>query len=483
MQFISNWGVSTIAALQSFYYGTLGTLVMIACFIVTIAAHAKINQLRETHRQQPSEHYMLRAICNLRFVKKFTTNYWNKNYGKKLRVNKILRRTGNTIKAEHFLVRSMILAVATFLVATVVFIASNISTKNYVNTDYSAIAGESSSGTEEQLMIVMILTKYYFDYYKTQDVLALYNQANGTAVASLNEDVQTWFNTQLENQFQAGGATISENDAITLIQQYNQVNSANTTLYTKLFGTTGVPMLDQSNVESVKAFNQMQEMIQRATEKDPLYNTTGLYDIVEKYTWDKYKTYTNTYFHWWFFLIAMALAAVVYNVPMILLKAKEEELQVSMQEEVVQYYSIILLLVYFEDVNALTILEWLNLFSSIFSTSISRCITEFTMDEQAALQHLYDSEPYEPFQRIVENLMMVDDVGVLQAFNELSATRKSNQETRSQDNKNVIASRVSQANMVMMLPLSTVAGGYMIIPVIVEAFTEMTNLVKQISAM
>lgn len=108
MQFISNWGVSTIAALQSFYYGTLGTLVMIACFIVTIAAHAKINQLRETHRQQPSEHYMLRAICNLRFVKKFTTNYWNKNYGKKLRVNKILRRTGNTIKAEHFLVRSMI---------------------------------------------------------------------------------------------------------------------------------------------------------------------------------------------------------------------------------------------------------------------------------------------------------------------------------------------------------------------------------------
>ena len=79
--------------------------------------------------------------------------------------------------------------------------------------------------------------------------------------------------------------------------------------------------------------------------------------------------------------------------------------------------------------------------------------------------------------------MMVDDVGVLQAFNELSATRKSNQETRSQDNKNVIASRVSQANIVMMLPLSSVAGGYMIIPVIVEAFTEMTNLVKQISAM
>lgn len=177
------------------------------------------------------------------------------------------------------------------------------------------------------------------------------------------------------------------------------------------------------------------------------------------------------------------MAAVAYNVPMILLKAKEEELQVSMQEEVVQDYSIILLLVYFEDVNALTILEWLNLFSSIFSTSISRCITEFTMDEQAALQHLYDSEPYEPFQRIVENLMMVDDVGVLQAFNELSATRKSNQETRSQDNKNVIASRVSQANIVMMLPLSSVAGGYMIIPVIVEAFTEMTNLVKQISAM
>lgn len=165
------------------------------------------------------------------------------------------------------------------------------------------------------------------------------------------------------------------------------------------------------------------------------------------------------------------------------MRSKEEELQVIMQDEVIQYHAIILLLIYFENVNALTILEWMNIFSEVFTTSIARCITDFTMNEQDALQKLYDSEPYEPFQRIVENLMMVDDVGVLQAFNELSATRKSNQESRSQDNKNIIAKRAEKAGMLMQAPLWYVALGYLVGPMIIEAFKQMANMVSEISTM
>ena len=483
LQAISNWGVSTISSLQSFYYGTMGSVMMMGAFVVTIATYAKINQMRETHHQQASEHYVLRAVCEWKLVKKFTTNYWNVNYGKKLRLEKLLKRTGSNLHAEHFLIQSILCGFAAFFASLVILLASNVSTRDYINTDYSSIASEATSGTEEQLIIVMMLTKYYYDFYRDQDILELYKQATGQNVDKYTEDVQTWFNSQLEQHFSEGGAQLSEEDTIALIQQYNQINSASTMMYTKLFGTTGVPVYDENDIESKKAFNQMKKLIESAAEKEPLYNTTGLYELVEKYTYNKYTAYHNTYFHWWFYLIAVIVLVVVYNVPMFLMRSKEEELQVIMQDEVIQYHAIILLLIYFENVNALTILEWMNIFSEVFTTSIARCITDFTMNEQDALQKLYDSEPYEPFQRIVENLMMVDDVGVLQAFNELSATRKSNQESRSQDNKNIIAKRAEKAGMLMQAPLWYVALGYLVGPMIIEAFKQMANMVSEISTM
>ena len=483
LQAISNWGVSTVSSLQSFYYGTMGSVMMMGAFVVTIATYTKINQMRETYHQQASEHYVLRAVCEWKLVKKFTTNYWNVNYGKKLRLEKLLKRTGSNLHAEHFLVQSILCGFAAFFASLVILLASNVSTRDYINTDYSSIASEATSGTEEQLIIVMMLTKYYYDFYRDQDILELYKQATGQNVDKYTEDVQTWFNSQLEQHFSEGGAQLSEEDTIALIQQYNQINSASTMMYTKLFGTTGVPVYDENDIESKKAFNQMKKLIESAAEKEPLYNTTGLYELVEKYTYNKYTAYHNTYFHWWFYLIAVIASVVVYNVPMFLMRSKEEELQVIMQDEVIQYHAIILLLIYFENVNALTILEWMNIFSEVFTTSIARCITDFTMNEQDSLQKLYDSEPYEPFQRIVENLMMVDDVGVLQAFNELSATRKSNQESRSQDNKNIIAKRVEKAGMLMQAPLWYVALGYLVGPMIIEAFKQMANMVSEISTM
>lgn len=483
LQIISNWGVDTIAALQSFYYGTTGTIAMLVCFAVTFYVYSTCSRLQEAHHQQAREPYVLRAICNLRPVKRFTTNYWDKNYGRKLKIEQVLKRTGSLLEAEHFLIQSLSYALVAFLLMLVIFAFSVHSTKSYIVSDYTALASETSSGTEEQMLIVMLLSKYYFDQYKDQDLVQLYNEEMGGNATSVDDDVEAWFNAKLQIQFEEGGALLSEEDTIDMLQQYNKIHSANTRLYTKLFGTTGIPVLDESSVESKQAFKQMNDIRTKAASEEPLYNTTGMYEMVQEEVLSKYNGYKDAYFHWYFFAIAAVVAAVAYKMPEIVLKAKEEELQVVMNDEVLQYQAIILLLIYFENVNALTILEWLNLFSDIFTPSIAKCITTFTMDESKALQNLYDEEPFEPFQRIVENLMMVDDVGVLQAFNELSATRKSNQETRSQDNKNVVAARASKAGLLVQIPLWVVSLGYLAGPLLVESFSQMTKMVTELSAM
>lgn len=479
MPAMSNWSVTNISSTQSFYYGTMGTLVMLGCFIVILAAYGYINQLKEVHHTQPNEHIVLKQFCSFKPIKRFTSNYWNVNYGKKLRLEKLLKRTGSTLKAEHFLVQSMLIALAVFAALQILFFTSNRTTKEYADTNYTALAGESTSGTEEQMLIIMILTKYYYDLYRDQDLFALYTQETGVACNSATDEFQSWFNSKLEQQFAQERESIDEETAISLIQQYNQVNSASTRLYTQLFGTSGVPTYVEGDVDSMRAFKQMRDVIKAASTEDPLYDTIGMYETIERYVLSKWKTYNNTYYHWWYFLLSVLIAIGAYNVPFITMRMKEEILQERMAEEVVQYYSIILLLIYFDNVNALTILEWMNLFSEMFTTSISTCIIDFPKDEQGALQALYDAEPFEPLQRVVENLMMVDDVGVLQAFNELSAIRKSNQESRAQDNRNSVAAKASRAQMVMMGAFLITPMCYLVLPMLITSFAQMGTLVDQ----
>lgn len=480
---IQNWAVSNMSNLQSFYFGMPGALMQIACVVVTIVCYTLVGQLKETYQAENGAHYILVTLYEFRPIKKFVDNYWNRFYSKKLRIDNILRRTGNIITAEHFLLQQIIFSIIVYILTIIVFIFANHTTKQFVDKDYSAVADGAGSATEEQYLIMMCLAKYYYEDYHAKGLLNEYNAERGTAVTKYSDDVEAWFSEKMMTRFVEGGAIVTEEQAIDMAQQYNQLYSTNTRLYTKIFGTSGEVMLDETSTESKNAFKQLHSVMDEAASEDPLYNTDGLYEHVIENVYSKLKSYDNAYFHWWMLLICTLTCVLAYKAPTWMLKFKESALQERMEDEVIQFQSTIALLIYFDNVNVLTILDWMNSFADIFAPSIARCITAFTMDEEAALQDLYNAEPFEQFQRIVENLMMVDDVGVFQAFNELEATRLSNQEKRNQENEISVNKRARRADKIAMTPLNVVIIGYLVVPIIISAVQQMQNVVSQLQGM
>ena len=115
------------------------------------------------------------------------------------------------------------------------------------------------------------------------------------------------------------------------------------------------------------------------------------------------------------------------------------------------------------------ILDWMCMFSRIFKSSIQTCICEYTLDEEYALDHLAEEEPFEPFRRLVENLKMCDRVGVETAFNGLSAERKNFQENRKLDNEIILENKVTIAEFLALTPAYGVVVGYITVPYILAA--------------
>lgn len=486
---LRQWAVSNMTGMQSFYYGSIGAMVQVACFVITMVCYTLLRRLRETYRAESGMHFILQELYSIRPIKHLVDNYWNRNYGRKLKFDRVLRQTGSKIFAEHFLIQQWIIMLLAYAVTIAVAIMANYETKKYTVENYSSIADASVSGTEAQYLIMMILSKYYFEEFRSSDqsLLDLYNEhADNSGIeheTKYTKNVQNWFNEMMNKRFLLTRDVLPEEDVIDLVHQYNKIYSASTKLATKIFGTTKFIERDSENKELSQAYKQLDDIIRRATEEDPLANTEGMYELIEKTVFNKLKSYEGAYFKWYYMLAALLAGIVGFKFPVWLLKFNAAELQVRMEDEVIQFQAIILLLIYFDDVNALTILEWMDMFADVFSSSISRCITSFTMDEDAALKRLEEDEPFEMFANLVENLQMVDNVGVLQAFNELEATRLSYQEKRAQENGFSVTRKASMASMIAMVPMIVVIGAYLIAPIMYFAFSSMNDLSAEMSTM
>ena len=69
------------------------------------------------------------------------------------------------------------------------------------------------------------------------------------------------------------------------------------------------------------------------------------------------------------------------------------------------------------------ILDWMLKFSVVFRSSLHKCVVHFPESEEQAFEQLLEDETFEPFQSLVRNLMMCDNVGIAQAFSSLEVSQ------------------------------------------------------------
>lgn len=122
-------------------------------------------------------------------------------------------------------------------------------------------------------------------------------------------------------------------------------------------------------------------------------------------------------------------------------------------------------------------------FAFIFRTGIQECINEYSYFVVESLSTMKEAESYEPFRRLCDNLLMVDKIGIIRAFEEIAQDREHFQKQREEDTYRMIRKKAGKAKLLAFVPMLTIMLSYLIFPYGVEALNQFSAIMQDLNAM
>ena len=120
-------------------------------------------------------------------------------------------------------------------------------------------------------------------------------------------------------------------------------------------------------------------------------------------------------------------------------------------------------------ITAVSLLEEMELFSQIFKPAIRKCINEYNISDEKALRKMYETEKYAPFRRITDCFLMADELGLEDAFEEISAEIENFTENRKLERKILLDSEGMLGAVISVLPGGIILFGYLLLPFMVRS--------------
>jgi len=179
------------------------------------------------------------------------------------------------------------------------------------------------------------------------------------------------------------------------------------------------------------------------------------------------------YLLWYEVVSSWVIAYLAYWFPYWMILYRRKIMQMSMEDEIIQYQSIIMMLMYIDRISVLNILEYMESFAVIFKDTIQDCINDYNAGDIQALEEMREKEAFDPFKRLVDNLLICDRIGIEKAFDEINADRMYYQDKRKQENEMNLSKKVVIGKLIAYVPLILTIGLYLIVPFIVESFSQL----------
>lgn len=186
------------------------------------------------------------------------------------------------------------------------------------------------------------------------------------------------------------------------------------------------------------------------------------------------------YYRWYYGVICAIVAVIVYWIPYLLLLYRRKAMLLCMEEEVLQFHSILMMLMYFPRISVYELLEAMEEFAVIFKHSLKQCLLEYESGQREALLRLKQREHCTSFQRLVDNLLMCDEVGVVRALDEVSIERNYHREKRKQVSDFQIQKKGYLCQFLAFLPLFFTVGFYLIIPFVTVSITKLLQISNEV---
>lgn len=253
---------------------------------------------------------------------------------------------------------------------------------------------------------------------------------------------------------------------------------------------------EQKAIELTKQDNIFLDMFRgklKTTEKDverAIKNSKYYQDATDKEIkkateriYGKIQVVNSEYLQWFELLLAFVFGILGYMSQEWILMFQVKMRQLEMEDEVMQFQTIILMLMRIERVNVEIILEWLERYSNIFKSQITKCVNNYEAGAWEALEELKNSISYMPLIRIVESMQAaVEKIPIKDAFDELDAERDYYREKRKESNARLISKKAMVGKVIGFAPMVCLFVGYLIIPLVFIGLTSMSSTFSQMSS-
>ena len=197
----------------------------------------------------------------------------------------------------------------------------------------------------------------------------------------------------------------------------------------------------------------------------------------------KIKVVNSESFQWFELLLALVFAVLGYMSQIWILMFQTKMRQLEMEDEVMQFQTIILMLMRIERVNVEIILEWLERYSNIFKSQITKCVNNYEAGAWEALEELKNEISYMPMIRIVESMQAaVEKIPIRDAFDELESEREYYRDKRKESNERLIARKGLIGKVIGFAPMISLFVGYLIIPLVFIGLTSMSSTFESMSS-
>jgi hypothetical protein len=231
--------------------------------------------------------------------------------------------------------------------------------------------------------------------------------------------------------------------------------------------------------------NTTQKDVEREVDKSKYYkdSTDKEKQKAAERIYGKIKVVNSESFQWFELLLACVFAIIGYMSQIWILMFQSKMRQLEMEDEVMQFQTIILMLMRIERVNVEIILEWLERYSNIFKSQITKCVNNYEAGAWEALEELKNEISYMPLIRIVESMQAaVEKIPIKDAFDELDSEREYYRDKRKESNERLIKRKGMIGKVIGFAPMVCLFVGYLIIPLVFIGLTSMSNTFSNMSS-
>lgn len=218
--------------------------------------------------------------------------------------------------------------------------------------------------------------------------------------------------------------------------------------------------------------------IVRVLEKSKYYKDSTEKEIATaaERIYGKLQVVNSESFQWFELLLAVVFAIIGYMSQIWILMFQSKMRQLEMEDEVMQFQTIILMLMRIERVNVEIILEWLERYSNIFKSQITRCVNNYEAGAWESLEEFKNEISYMPLVRIVESMQAaVEKIPIKDAFDELDSEREYYRDKRKESNERLISRKGMIGKVIGFAPMVCLFVGYLIIPLVFIGLTSMSS--------